>query len=166
MSLSECVEEFSFLMTQQLDMQLEAHNLVKFRENFHLHSTLHSGKLTSNNREQANATGTSTTIASLFDSYLRQWRQFMTGLPERVTFPEPLMDLTTPVRTLPINTHYQYTQSTHLIHTHYPQTHTSSSLSSPTSLPFFSPPLPARVDRTVPRGHADLGSLGLHERHH
>ena len=35
-SLSECVEEFSSLMTLQLDMRLEADHLERFRRNFHL----------------------------------------------------------------------------------------------------------------------------------
>ena len=95
MSLSECVEEFSLMMTQQLDMRVEANNLVKFRENFHLHSSLHNS---CSNESTANGINlTPRNIASLFDSYLRQWRYLTTGVPARVTFPEPLMELTTPV---------------------------------------------------------------------
>lgn len=36
-SLAEIVEEFSILMMQQLDMNLEAKNLEKFRSNFNIH---------------------------------------------------------------------------------------------------------------------------------
>ena len=97
MSLFECVDEFSVLMTQQLDMQVEANNLIKFRENFHRHSSLNSNSVANNNGGNSPATGITAKISSLFDSYLRQWRYLTTGVPARVTFPEPLMALTTQV---------------------------------------------------------------------
>ena len=82
MSLFECVDEFSVLMTQQLDMQVEANNLIS---------------VANNNGGNSPATGITAKISSLFDSYLRQWRYLTTGVPARVTFPEPLMALTTQV---------------------------------------------------------------------
>lgn len=37
-SLAECVEEFSQLMTDQLDLTIEANNLLRFRELFHINT--------------------------------------------------------------------------------------------------------------------------------
>ena len=85
-SLSESVQEFEALMLDQLDMRKEAHNLLAFRKNFMEESNKSEGSK----------------LKEFFDrlkEYIWGGRQTESGnmsVRHRVSFPQPLLDLTCP----------------------------------------------------------------------
>lgn len=76
LSLSDCVEEFSNLMMQQLDMRLEADNLEKFRKNFQCEKP-----------ESGSFTISSEYIMQYLQNIFKGKKDSFSG--QRVTFPKP-----------------------------------------------------------------------------
>ena len=76
LSLSDCVEEFSNLMMQQLDMKLEAENLEKFRENFRCETP-----------ESGSSTISREYIMQYIQNIFKGKKDSFSG--QRVTFPKP-----------------------------------------------------------------------------